>query len=248
MKLNKKIFLTIALLTAGLCASKYEAKAQLVPNQDLPPLEVYFTPSTTVPTAPMLDGFIQRWTLLEPISKPDAYNPNFVDSYIRKVFNVEYFKGQFDNALPDTKKAVKSVNGDIKQTLKWHALDSKFFYIKLYRLATNTHPENAFNSIFWAVTEIDCPQGLQNVRLAAGSNSSSLWWIDGEEVLMMSNDRRMVRDDCASKRLNLAPGKHIIRVAVMNGPGMSEFCARFIDEDGNAVINYTINNAPAKKK
>ncbi len=225
-----------------------EATAQPQINQDQPPLDVYFTPSTEVPVAPLSeDGFIQRWSLLEPISMPRANNPDFVDSYVRRVFNTEYFADQFAPELPNVKKSVKSVNGDIKQTLKWHALDSKFFYVKLYRLATNTNPKLAFYSMFWAVTEIDCPEGLQNVRLSAGSNSASLWWIDGEEVLIMSNDRRMVRDDCASKRLNLAPGKHLIRVAVINGPGMSEFCARFIDDNGNAVTNYTINNTPSKK-
>ena len=51
----------------------------------------------------------------------------------------------------------------------------------------------------------------------------------------------MVQDDCASKRLTLKKGKNILRVAVINGPGMSDFCARFVDENGEPVKNITIS-------
>jgi hypothetical protein len=52
----------------------------------------------------------------------------------------------------------------------------------------------------------------------------------------------MVMDDAASKRLTLKKGRHILTGAVINGPGMSDFCVRFIDEDGNPVMNYDIRN------
>ncbi len=269
MIINTKLILSAAVLVAGLCFAQPESNAQIHLNR--PPLENYFTPSTAEAVAPLEDGFIQRWSLLEPIKKPNRGNTVFVDSYIREAFYTEYFKGQFDNALPNPKKKVKSTstfidvpNGrfwpdpntpapepkevTLKQDLKWHQLDSKNYNVKLYRFATNTNYELRYGAIFWAVTEIDCPEGLNNVRLSTGSNSASMWWIDGEEVVIMSGDRRMVQDDCASKRLDLAPGKHIIRVAVINGPGMSDFCVRFVDEKGNGVTNFTINNTPSKKK
>ena len=50
----------------------------------------------------------------------------------------------------------------------------------------------------------------------------------------------MVQDDCASKRLTLKKGKNILKGAVINGPGMSDFCVRFIDEAGKPVTNITI--------
>ena len=50
----------------------------------------------------------------------------------------------------------------------------------------------------------------------------------------------MVMDDCTSKRLTLKKGRNVIWGAVINGPGMSDFCARFIDEDGNPVKNITL--------
>jgi len=43
-----------------------------------------------------------------------------------------------------------------------------------------------------------------------------------------------------SPRLTLNKGKNIIRGVVINGPGMSDFCVRFLDENGEPVRNLTI--------
>ena len=76
--------------------------------------------------------------------------------------------------------------------------------------------------------------------MAAGSNSASIWWVNGKEAVDLFDDRRMVMDDVVSKRLTLNKGKNIIRGAVINGPGLSDFCARFIDENGDPVKDLTI--------
>lgn len=86
--------------------------------------------------------------------------------------------------------------------LRWHALDSKLFNVKLFRFASNLE-KPVYGVLFWAVTVIDCKEEIKDVRLAVGSNSASMWWIDGEEVLMLSGDRRMVADDAMSKRITL---------------------------------------------
>jgi hypothetical protein len=67
-----------------------------------------------------------------------------------------------------------------------------------------------------------------------------MWWLNGEEVLLLSGDRRMVKDDAMSKRITLKKGRNILRGAIINGPGMSDFCVRFLDEKGLPVTNYTI--------
>jgi hypothetical protein len=54
-------------------------------------------------------------------------------------------------------------------------------------------------------------------------------------------DRRMVMDDVVSKRLTLNQGKNIVRGAVINGPGLSDFCVRFIDENGGPVKDLTLS-------
>lgn len=94
---------------------------------------------------------------------------------------------------------------------------------------------------FWAVTVIDSPREMKNVRLAVGSNSASMWWLNGEEAVALFGDKRMVMDEGVSRRLTLKKGMNIIRGAVINGPGMSDFCVRFLDEEGKPVRNIKLD-------
>lgn len=196
-------------------------------------LSDYFTEGTEGCVAPDGSGFIRRWLLLEPISKPNRSNVVFTDSYLDHVLDSVYFKGQFTDIPKDGAKVKVG-----KTKLQWHALDSKLFNVKLYRLAAALK-KPVYGVIFQAVTVIDCPEDIKDVRLSVGSNSASKWWLNGEEVLVLSGDRRMVADDCMSKRLTLKKGKNVLRGAVINGPGMSDFCVRFVDEKGNPVKEYT---------
>lgn len=123
--------------------------------------------------------------------------------------------------------------------LKWHLLESTGFNNQLFRFAS-TNGKKVYGVLFFAATMIDCPEDVENVRLAVGSNSASMWWIDGEEAILLSGDRRMVADDAMSQRLTLKKGKHTLRGAVINGPGMSNFCVRFLNEDGTPVKNIKI--------
>ena len=194
----------------------------------------YFSPMGSASATPDDNGFIRRWMLLDPIDKPNRSNTVFTDSYLRENFYQNYFKDQM-TILPKDGQKVKVG----KQTLAWHALDSEKFNVKLFRFA-EAYKNQVYGVLFWAVTVIDCPQDIENVRLAVGSNSASMWWLDGEEVLLLSGDRRMVKDDAMSHRLTLKKGRHVLRGAVINGPGMSDFCVRFLDEKGNPVKNFTI--------
>lgn len=58
---------------------------------------------------------------------------------------------------------------------------------------------------------------------------------------MLQGDRRMVKDDVVSKKIVLNKGRNILHGAVINGPGMSDFCIRLIDGQGNPVRNISIN-------
>ncbi len=189
----------------------------------------YFTPAVSSPKAPDSDGFIQRWLLLEPIEKPNRSNTVFTDSYIRNAFTTEYFPGQFTVFPHDGDKVTVA-----DQELMWHALDATRFNVKLFRFAYGLD-KPIYGVLFWAVTVVNSPREMKNIRMAVGSNSASMWWLNGEEAVILSGDRRMVMDDCVSKRLTLNKGRNIIRGAVINGPGMSDFCVRFIDENGEPV-------------
>jgi hypothetical protein len=195
----------------------------------------YFTPATRSKKTPDSEGFIQRWLLLEPINKPNRRNNVFTDSYIRTAFTTEYFPNQF-TVLPKDGEKVKV--GD--QELTWHALESTKFNVKLFRFAYGLRKQY-YGVIFWAVTVINSPQEIKNVRMAVGSNAASMWWLNGKETAILPGDIHMVMDYNVSARLTLNKGKNIIRVAVINGPGMSDFCVRFLDEKGEPIKDLTIS-------
>ena len=309
----------------------------------------YFTEikADAAPAKPDEKGFIRRWTIIEPINKPNSGNTVFTDNYILAELTKEYFKGQFTadiNALPKTgdeviveseapraggrggfggmggfgggapqgagagqarpqgqgaqagaqrpqgapqagapgagqarpqgalqgagagqarpQGAPQGMGGfggfgggmmgggapaaaapaTVKDTLTWHSVDSKLFNIKLIRFALgSSNGQKRYGLIFNAFTVINVEQDVV-VRLAAGSNASSIWWVNGEKVLTLQADRRMVADDGMSKRITLKKGKNLVRAAVINGPGMSDMCARFYNEDGTIFKNYTITN------
>ena len=47
-------------------------------------------------------------------------------------------------------------------------------------------------------------------------------------------------DDGVSKRITLHQGRNVIRGAVINGPGLSDFCVRLLDENGQPIKDITL--------
>ena len=175
-----------------------------------PQLETYLRPAAEGKTTPDGEGFVRRWMLRDPISKPNRSNTVFTDTYLNETF---------PKPLPYSRKEKA-----------WKAYDSQLFNVKLYRLATCTGQQR-YGVIFWATTVIECDEDINDVRFAIGSNSASKWWLNGQEMAMLSGDRRMVRDDVVSRPVTLKKGRNIITGAVINGPGMSDFCFRIVDAD-----------------
>jgi len=211
---------------------KINGAAKIDTTRSLAP---YFSPATAKKKTPNPDGFIQRWLLLEPINKPNRSNTVFVDSYLRTAFTIDYFPNQF-TVIPKDGEKVKVG----EQELTWHALESTNFNMKLFRFAYGLRKQT-YGVLFWAVTIVNSPREMKNVRMAVGSNGGSMWWLNGKGAVLLSGDRRMVMDDCVSTRITLNKGKNIIRGAVINGPGMSDFCVRFLDEKGEPVKDLTIS-------
>jgi hypothetical protein len=233
----KKVFIFMAivslfvvLMLQGYVAGSGSAVSNTTTSRSLEP---YFTPVTSSPATPNAEGFLQRWLLLEPINKPNRSNTVFTDSYIREAFKTEYFPDQFTVVPHDGDKVTVA-----DSVLTWHALDATNFNVKLFRFAYGLD-KPIYGVLFWAVTIVDSPREMKNIRLAVGSNSASMWWLNGQEAVILSGDRRMVMDDCVSKRLTLNKGRNVIRGAVINGPGMSDFCVRFIDEKGDPIKDLT---------
>ena len=182
---------------------------------------LYYTPSGSTPSYPDAEGFIRRWSLLEPIRHEVSSNIILTESYLQQKIASGYPK-------LNPKKG------------KWHRIDSQSYNIRVFRFAEKTG-HDAYHSLFWGTTVIDCPEELTDVRLAAGSNGASLWWVDGQQVLTLDGDRRMVQDDSVSQRLTLQPGRHVLTFALVNGPGLSDLCVRLLDENGHPVTGYALN-------
>lgn len=198
-------------------------------------LAPYFVPATGQRTAPDADGFLRRWMLLEPIVKPNRTNIVFTGTYVRNAFSTEYFPNQF-TVLPHNADK-ETVAG---HELAWHALDSTNFDVKLFRFAYGLN-KPTYGVLFWAVTVVNSPREMKNVRLAVGSNSASMWWLNGDNVANLFDDRRMVMDDVVSKPLTLKKGRNVLRGAVINGPGLSDFCVRFVDDNEKPIKDLTVS-------
>ena len=211
-----------------LCATSLFAPALKAQQLEL---SSYFKAASKTQASPDSDGFVRRWKLLDPIDKPNRTNAVFTDTYLRDAFS------EYPGNASVPKDGQKLKVGE--QELVWHAYDSELYNVKLFRFATCTGKQK-YGVLFWAVTEIICDEDIKDVRLAVGSNSASMWWLNGDEVLLLSGDRRMVMDDATSKRITLKKGSNILRGAVINGPGMSDFCVRFLKEDGTPVKNFKV--------
>jgi len=214
-------------------------------RQSLPPippkgdtthtLTRYFVPASNAKKTPDAKGFIQRWLVLEPVRKDIARNSILTDSYLKTTFSADNFSPDY-TTIPKNGQTVKVGNQD----LKWYALDTKTFNFNLYHFtyAINKPP---YGVLFWLVTVVNSPEEMKNVRMTAGCNSAIMWWLNGQEVLTLSGDRDMIADNVTSQRITLKKGKNIIRGAVINGPGMANFCVRFLDEKGQPVKNLTLS-------
>lgn len=180
---------------------------------------------------PDAEGFLQRWLLLEPIKVPGQ----LTDSAVRAAVEKEYFPNQFD-VMPRDGDTVTV--GD--ERLAWHAVDTTDYNVNLYHFAHGLGKPTS-NVLFWAVTRVDAPAELRNVRLAIGSNAASIWWLNGKEVIGIYGDRQTVIDDGVSKRVTLNKGANTIRAAVINAGGATDFCARFLDANDNPVKGLVIS-------
>lgn len=197
-------------------------------------------PTLTAPATPSkalgAQGFIQRWLLLEPI--PAA---GLTDSIVQAAVKKEYFPNQFTVLPKDGDKVTVGAT-----ELAWHAYDTKLYNVNLYHFAWALNKPTT-NVMFWVVTVINCPQEMRNVRLAIGSNAASVWWVNGKEVIGIYNDRQATIDDGVSKRLTLNKGPNIVRAAIVNGGGATDFCARFLDAEDKPLKGFTVSLVGAAK-
>jgi len=181
--------------------------------------------------APDADGFLQRWMILEPMRVAGQ----LTDGAVQALVKAAYFPDQF-TVVPRDGDTVKVGDAD----LAWHTVDTSRYNVNLYHFAYGLKKPTS-NVLFWIVAVVDAPREMTNVRLAIGSNAASVWWVNGAEVIGIYNDRQTVIDDGVSKRLTLKKGPNVIRAAVVNAGGASDFCARFLDADDRPIRGISVS-------
>jgi hypothetical protein len=187
--------------------------------------------------APDADGFIQRWLILDPIGVSGGLG----DNSVRAAVTTEYFPNQLTLIPRDGDKV--SVGGS---ELAWHAVDTTEFNVDLMHFA-RAFGKRYENVLFWAVTVIDSPREVPNARLAIGSNAASVWWVNGKEAATLFQNRQSAVDDAVSKRLTIKKGPNVIRAAVINSTGATDFNARLLDADEKPLKEFTIDLSAAGK-
>jgi len=226
-------------LTAFLVAAFANTAAAQGPPPAAPPPVVpaaTLIPPATAEKAPDAAGFIQRWLLLEPIDA-NGLTDNVVQATVKK----EYFPSQFTVIPHDGDKV--TVGGT---ELTWHAVDTKNYNVNLFHFARSFGKKTS-DVLFWAVTVVNSPEEMHNVRLAIGANAASVWWVNGVEVAGVYGDRQTVIDDGVSKRLTLKKGQNVVRGAVINAGGATDFCVRFLDADDKPLKGFTVSVGAVRK-
>jgi len=162
-------------------------------------------------------GFIHRWLVLEPVPVPGRLTESAVEEAVQST------------PLPDP-----------SATVPWHAYDTINYNLNLYHFAWSLSKPTS-NVLFWVTTTVDSPREMPGVRLAIGSNAASRWWLNGERVIARNDDRQTVIDDGVSRRLTLRKGRNVIRAAIVNGGGATDFCARFLDENDRPITGLSVS-------
>jgi hypothetical protein len=211
---------------AGLLA----AVQQQPPPQGARPAAPTLTRPSSAAKPPDAGGFLQRWLVLEPIKVPGQ----LTESAVRAAIGKKYFPNQLA-VVPRDGETVTV--GD--EPLVWHAVDTMNYNVNLYHFAFALNKPTS-NVLFWAVTRVEVPHEIRNVRLAIGSNAASVWWLNGQAVIGIYGDRQAVIDDGVSKRVTLNQGLNTIRAAVINAGGATDFCARLVDADDNPVRGISV--------
>jgi len=171
--------------------------------------------------------------ILEPI----PVSGQLTDSAVQTMVRTEYFPNQL-TAIP--RDGDRLTVGD--RQLAWHAVDTTGYNVNLYHFAYALNKPTS-NVLFWVLTVVNAAQEMSGVRLAIGSNAASVWWINDQEVIAIYNERQTVVDDGVSKRLMLKKGPNLVRAAIINAGGHTDFCARFLDSEDRPLKGITVSVA-----
>jgi hypothetical protein len=175
------------------------------------------------------DGFIRNWLGLPGIALNADMGAHSEDVQ-KACFDKEYFTNQKTAQPKDNDKV--TVDG---KDMNWKAtqLDGSIWTF-----------ESVENAIYLIATYIVCDQEVSGAILSIGSDDSSMWLLNGKEVIRFYGGRGVDKDQSKSEAVTLKKGVNILWGVVINGTGPAGACARFLDKDGNPVKNIKVSVTP----
>lgn len=185
---------------------------------------------------PDREGFLRNWLVLDPI--PLEGGVNFTEAGQKEWFDRDW--------LADAKEAAPKPKDKLKlkdRELNWQATAAYEFSVDFSGVAAEAG-KDADNSLFLCFVYIYCEQEIPDVRLAIGSDDSSVWKLNGVELIRVYEARGVRKDNNVSKPVTLKKGLNVLAAGIINGGGPTGACARFIDKKGRPVLDYLHDYSP----
>jgi hypothetical protein len=243
LTMNHKSSLVLATLLLSGCGAIMETTLNAAPADTTPAAIT----TDTNPVAPFSvanadsEGFIHDWLILDPIVLADATEQT--EEAIKPMLTKEYFKDQ----LKIQPQVADKLNVGTNE-LQWREvkLDAATKQIDLVQFASDNNKATE-SVLFWGLAYVVADEDMNDVKLAIGSDDSSRWWVNGEEVITAYEARPVAADDSVSKPIKLKKGVNEVRFAVINGGGQAGACARFMDSNGKPVTKLAVGAVPPAK-
>jgi molybdate transport system substrate-binding protein len=166
-------------------------------------------------------GFIREWLTLPPIVVGPEAAAAATTNVQLQLLDKEYFAGQ-KGAKPTEKMKVKVGSNE----LTWEPVASD-------RSTVNFPTPEKTNYVYLAATYVIAPQDIPDVALCVNSRNTSMWWLDGKEVIKAFPPRD---PEWKSPPMTLTKGVHLVSTAVTRVSGGEAWaCARFVDKKNASV-------------
>ena len=168
------------------------------------------------------EGFIQRFLVLAPIPMPDGQSG-------AEALDKEQVK---EEAKLKAKAGTKVKVGN--KDLTWKEVTCKDFLLDFNELLG----AQVEDSVAYAVTYIVAPEELKNIKMKTGSDDQVKVFLNGKEVLKIS-DARPAEKDQDTTEVTLKKGVNVLVAKVVNEKVDWSFCVRFTDKDDKPLTKLT---------
>ena len=181
------------------------------------------------------EGYIHNWLITEPIKLSEDVSEHSEDQE-KPVFEKPFAKKDHSPKAGDKLKA-----GD--QEVAWAAKESTEPILDLAAAFEGKENEGC---MYLGVAYVMAPQEMKDVKLSIGSDDSSVWKLNGKEVIRIYAGRDCEKDTDQSPALTLNKGANVVHFALTQGNGPTAVVARFIDKEGKPVKDLAISLSPKK--